>query len=218
MGKRNIVLNNKLDVFVECPSATKDRGTSVIRGWRENDYILMDIPKFKHPFPLNTYHQATWLIRYVHEGEVIGFRVKGRESISSCNIFALDYPNKIETLVLRKQLRAALNMPVRFHTSSDPETSLKYKGMSTDISLGGIKIKLSEKVKKSDSYFITLYLPMGGTVNYMQCEILKSVYGQRSCELGLKFINVSKEHEKAINSCIQQFSDVLDTEEDLFPV
>ena len=216
MNIKNIVLSSGLEVSVECPTATGEKGMSVIRGWRKNKYLLMDVPKFKHAFPVNNYNQATWLIRYVHEGEVVGFRVKGKTSIPDCDLFALEYPEKIETHLLRKQSRAFLNMPVRLHTSQDPETSYNYKGMTVDISVGGVRIKLPESIKKSNSYFVSIYLPIGGTLNYIACKIIKSSFGKRGCELGMSFINISEKHKKAINDCLHQFCNDLDPGDDLF--
>tara|TARA_B100000959_G_C14954165_1_gene612991 strand:+ start:828 stop:1493 length:666 start_codon:yes stop_codon:yes gene_type:complete len=217
MSRKNPIISTDLEVSVGCPTATADKGMSVIRGWRRDNYLLMDIPKFKRAFPVKSYVKDIWVVRYIFQGKVIGFSAKGKTEIPPCDLFALKYPDNVETHLLRNQSRAYLNMPIRLHTSRDPDKGDNYKGMTTDISAGGVRIKLPERIKSSDSYFLTIHLPTGKTLEYILCKIIKSSYDSRGCEFGLEFVNLKEGFKYEINLCLKQFYDGLDTDGNLLP-
>lgn len=217
MSKKIKHLAAGLDISMECPTATNKRGRSVIRGWREKQYVVMETPIFSFPFPMNTYIKANWVVRYVHEGEVIGFTTKGLDLVNSHDFFILKYPGKVEAHLLRKQMRMNVSMPVLIHTSLDKDESLHYKGMSLDISAGGLRIRMKEEVGKSDSYFLSFYLPTGESFKNVECEMIKSSHETSDVEIGMKFLNLEKKYKKAIDLCLCHFFGESSSNENLLP-
>lgn len=207
-----------LEVSMECPSATQKKAKSFIRGWRTGEYLIVDIPQFDFPFPVSTYLKAHWVVRFIHKGKVVGFKVKGTDSIPSSNLLALEFPKGMEAHSLRKQLRAVVNMPVLVHTHKDRELSAYYKGVSLDISAGGIRVRFQEEIKKSDSYYLSFYLPTGEAFKNVECRARKTGMGEHGYEVGMGFVDLSDRHKRAIDSCLVHFLDEnLKKEEGLLP-
>lgn len=217
METGNNFFSADIKISMVCPSATEEKGVSMFRGWRGGEYVLVDIPRFKHAFPMNKYEKAEWVVRYIYQGKVIGFVIRGRLCVTACDLYVLSYPKKVETHSLRKQLRAELNIPLVLHTSSNPDAGEVYKGMSTDISAGGLGIKLHEDIKKFDSYYISIFLPTGRNIKYAECRIIKSNFGKRGHEFGVEFINLREDYKIAVDKCLQQFYEDLDEGKNILP-
>lgn len=196
-----------LEISMECPSATHKKAKSVLRGWRPGEYLIVDIPQFDFAFPVSTYLKANWVVRFIHKGKVVGFKVKGTDSIPSTNLFVLEFPKGVEAHSLRKQSRAKVNMPVLVHTHKDRELSAYYKGVSLDISVGGIRLRFQEEIKKSGSYYLSFYLPTGEAFKNVECKAMKTSSGEHGHEVGMAFVGLDEKHKKAIESCLIRFLD-----------
>lgn len=199
-----------MEVYMECPVATRKKGRSVIRGW-SSDYILIDSPKFNLPFPIATYSKAKWIVRYIRHGKIIGYTAKGLNFIPFLNLFALEYPREIEEHSLRGQTRARINIPVLVQANRNSEFGLRYNGVSVDISMGGIRIKMEEEMEFSDAYFITFHLPTGEIFKDVECLLTKTFIRGIDYQYGMKFVRLLEEQKKAIYSFFVQFSEVIET-------
>lgn len=202
---------------MECAVASQIKAKSIIRGRRAGEFILLDVPTFKIPFPINTYVKAKWVIRYIHDGKVIGFKAQGKEVLSNLTLFALEYPGDLEIHSLRKQFRVSMHIPVLVHTNLDRSVSKYYRGMSIDMSSGGISIKSKEELKPVGSYFLTFYLPTGQVFTDMECQVVKTEYNSKDYKIALKFVNLPEKNQRALENCIVRFVEDPDLEESFLP-
>lgn len=196
-----------LEISMECPSATHKKAKSVLRGWRPGEYLIVDMPQFDFAFPVSTYLKSHWVVRFIHKGKVVGFKAKGTDSIPSGSLFVLEFPKGVEAHSMRKQSRAKVTMPVLVHTHKDRELSAYYKGVSLDISAGGIRLRFQEEIKKSGSYYLSFYLPTGEAFKNVECRAIKTSSGERGYEMGMEFVELNERHKKAIESCLIHFLD-----------
>lgn len=210
-------LKTDIEISMECPLATTKRGKSALRGWKESEFILADLPKFNFPFPVANYIKTSWLVRYIHRGMVIGFKVKGLDSLPSREIFLLEFPGKVEMHSLRKKLRAMVNMPVLVRSGAPAEQGKFYKGMSMDISSGGIRLRLQEELRPSQSYFLTFHLPTGEIFKDVEGVAAQTERRDKHFEVGIKFIGANEKYEKAMESCLIQFLKDADMKENFLP-
>ena len=194
-----------MEASMECPSASGKKAKSVVRGWRENEYVLMDIPKFNFPFPVNAYLKAVWVIRFIRQGKVVGFKANGLESFSTYDLFLLEYPKNIEVHSLRKQLRANLSLPVLLFSSSEEGVKLPSRGMSMDISLGGMRLKVPDELDTSRPYFLSFYLPTGESFKDVECQALKMEGAAQGWVARMRFSALSEQQKRALEACLLQF-------------
>lgn len=199
---------------MECPVATEKRGKSFIRGWQENNYLLLDIPKFGYAFPVSTYVNANWVVRFVRKGKVVGFKARGKDVIAPYELFVLHYPEKLEARSLRRLTRAQINIPVLIHTDPDRKKSEHFKGMSLDISAEGIGIKLTKEIKKMDVYFLSFYLPSGETFRDVESKAVKTIMKNNCYEIGMQFIDLQEKHKRTIENCLKQYLGADSVEDD----
>lgn len=217
MEKNIHLLEAGMEISMECPLATTKRGKSVLRGWKENEFIIVDLPKFSFPFPAANYVKTSWLVRYINHGMVVGFKVKGLDSLPSREIFLLEFPGKVEMHSLRKKLRAKVNMPVLVRAGTAAGQGKFYKGMSMDISSGGIRLRLQEELLPSQSYFLTFHLPTGEIFKDLEGVATQTERRDKDFEVGIKFIGPNEKYEKSIESCLIQFLEEIDVKENFLP-
>lgn len=196
-----------MEASMECPSASGKKAKSMVRGWRENEYILMDIPKFSFPFPVNTYLKEVWVVRFIRQGKVVGFKVNGLESFPAYDLFLLEFPKDIEVHSLRKQLRANLSLPVLLSSNSEEGIKLPSRGMSMDISLGGMRLKVPDELDASRPYFISFYLPTGESFKDVECQALKMEGAAQGWVARMRFSALSDQQKRALEACLLQFFD-----------
>ena len=200
-------LKTDVEISMVCPAASDKKAKSIIRGWRSGECILVDIPKFNFSFPFSRYLKAGWVVRYVCQGDVIGFKTKGIDSLPSCDLFVLEFPDKLETHSLRQCKRAEVHMPVLVHTDRERRMGKYYKGMSLDISSGGIRLKTKEDLKTTRPYYLTFHLPSGEVFQEVECMVTQTNYIDRQYEVGLKFQNLPEKYKSSIDSCLVHFLD-----------
>jgi hypothetical protein len=124
------------------PSDSRIQHGSSLLGWREGSWLVCEWP-FQLGQPVECSPGATCLIRYVHQGKMIGFRsavISAHES--PFPFLLLSYPAQREEMPLRRHSRVAINEPVLVRTISGantrrPELPDRIGGLLRDLSAEG---------------------------------------------------------------------------------
>lgn len=124
-------------------------------------------------------------VRYIHEGQVHGFRTKLMRILDQPErILFLDPPSSVEAIQIRKSRRYPLSTFGSMNIG-DEEVSVLLR----DISSHGCMVRLPRSVTSqtvTDEVTLNFFLPVGGDV-HLKCYVRRRL---DNAEMGLEFITV----------------------------
>ncbi len=147
------------------------------------------------------------VLRYVHLGQIYGFRSKVMRSIiSPSRLTFLSYPDNIEKINLRKNARVSCYIPATL-----TYTDAKIKGVTTNISQSGIKFTTrsieglkTNQLPAEDNIMISFPVLGKEGVQEFQGRIRNKSYADKEISLGIEFMKIEKDLSDMINDYIKK--------------
>ena len=198
-AKLAIALGSDLTMQID---GMEEKFKAILVGIESPNYLMvrMQIPsKFRSQIDTGT----TFIVRYLHLGNVYGFRTKSIDSIDKpYRITFLSYPESVESLNIRKAQRVTCHIPATLDLDK-----LQLKGLVLDISKYGIRFKINTgndifgKVKIDDPLKISFSL-LGLEGFHTFNGRIKSMIGDaEQLTLGIKFLDVKPSPSNTCPKC-----------------
>ena len=150
------------------------------------------------------------IVRYLHSGEVLGFRSRVLEQIERpFRLTFLSYPTTVERLNLRKSERVSCTLPATLNIGDKV-----LSGIVTDLSSGGCRATTSRVDQSLDQGALTpgspvqmvIALPgMEGTTS-INCLVRNANLARERAELGLEFQEMGPSQKRDLINHIVQVS------------
>ncbi|ASW43081.1 flagellar brake protein [Clostridium isatidis] len=150
MEKLKLEINNKLEVFYD-----KKNYKSVIQDIREKEKeVLISIPVFDGEYLTLATGTIIEQIYYDNNGNVYQFKSKvlGRIKERNLSLYRLSSPYDIKKIQRRDYVRVNFVKAINYLHSNNIEEKYK-KALLLDLSGGGMKMKVEEKLEKGDVIF-----------------------------------------------------------------
>ncbi|NIQ03428.1 MAG: hypothetical protein GWM98_26195 [Nitrospinaceae bacterium] len=182
-----------------------ERYQVAIRGWMENEYIIVDYPhnqgKTIKVAPLTGCH-----LSYTSEGSFFDFKTLVLYALSQpVRLMVLEYPKSFTTYNLRKNNRQKTNYSFYFTREEDPP-EVTQKGTIRDLSLSGALITHSAPLIKGKSIILTVNLSFG-EVKDLQAQVRNIRKNPQSKSepyvTGLEFVKPNREQDKVLRKFME---------------
>ncbi len=191
----NKVLANILD----------ERYQVTVRGWKEDEYILLDLPVFQGSI-LKAAPQAGCSISYTLDGTFINFKTTISHILTQpIRLLLLEYPKSFSTHNLRKNFRQRVNFSFFYSRESNPN-EFTFTGTIRDLSLSGALITHEKPLEKNETIALTVNLPQGKIANLP--GRVKNIRNRPNTErepfvTGLEFNGLSPEQDSVIRKFVE---------------
>jgi c-di-GMP-binding flagellar brake protein YcgR len=176
-------------IIIEFPSLFKRRYYSAMRGYKQEQYIIIDHPEHnKRLLPLE--EGMVCMVRYIEGGLACGFKsqVLGT-ALRPYPLAFLDFPNQVESSNLRQEERYPVSLAGSFVKESTEENSAQTPQVCDviNISGGGCLITSPESIETETTLLLTISLPEEGDAEGMETEVKSCVKSDSEYSLGLNF-------------------------------
>jgi len=173
------------------------RYKSVVRGWRDGSYILMDRPKIESGSYLMMRDGQECLVRYTLEGKACGFvgHVLDFEMSRSNASMRVRWPDRVQYTYFRRGERVKCDIPCEVRTSDGAALDSRI----VDLSQGGCAIRLNRELPVNTELHLNATLPDGTEVRALPAGVCNSRKDRGDYVSGLKFLdgNVSASNDVA---------------------
>jgi hypothetical protein len=167
---------------------------STLIGMEHGQYLIIKLPMIPD-IPVKYLRQNDFVVRYVHAGGVYGFRTSLVSLIKEpMRLFVLDYPNKIESLNLRKNERYECLIPAVAKILQANATPFEWQGFIADISPFGCRFEYmipdgvkSANVTIGDIVDFSIHFPNEDAIWTLHVEVRSQNIDQKKLILGLKY-------------------------------
>lgn len=207
---------NCLHIDLGCPlfiefKQIKERQKSSLVGMMPNHYLIVTQPQMVGIRSLLE-QEPRVLVRYVHMGEVFGFRAEviGLIAVPFPLVF-LSYPRAVERINLRYSTRVACHLPAVLTFADTPAD-----GMILDISSGGCRFTGKAEVMDASRGLevgaaVVLAFPLLGTEGTVQVAgVVRNVQADRQkTTLGVQFQKMPGEILDRINAYTRQVQEFI---------
>ncbi len=182
-------------------SNTAHRAKTRVFGAVEHDFIMIERPEFSISDRLSAVVDSDYACTYLHEGYLYRFRTKQKKELTK-NIVCIEYPDKFETIQLRKHRRIKVSIEAKFEL---PSSDQPVRGTLKDISEGGCLLVLPGilHIPKGTTAGVTFKLPDDSLVEKVQCSVrnIQQAYMRQYTATGLSFNGPGVELEKVRAFC-----------------
>ncbi len=135
-----------------------------LRGWVENEYLIVDYPQFQGDF-VNIAPLTGCSLSFTSEGSYFDFKTLVLYSIAQpVRLMVLEYPKSFTTYQLRKNNRHKANFPFSFSLEGGSAKPM-FTGTIRDLSLSGALTTHSQKLTTGDFIYLTVNLTFGELSN-----------------------------------------------------
>lgn len=205
--KLSIALGSELSMQIE---GMEEKFKSILTGIEAPTYLMvrMQIPsKFRNQIDRGT----NFIVRYVYLGNVYGFNTKSLGSVDKpYKITFLSYPEKVESLDIRKAQRVSCFIPATLEINKR-----QLRGLVMEISKSGTRFKITtgidmiNQVKINDPVKISFpLLGFEGIHNFK--GIIKSINSDSiGISFGIQFEDMNTSHENMIDIYVRDILDLL---------
>jgi c-di-GMP-binding flagellar brake protein YcgR len=175
-----------------------------VRGWRENQYIIVDNPSF-HGEAIKIAPQTGCAVNYTLDGVFINFKTAVLHSFSQAvSLMILEFPKKFDKHNLRKNQRQKANFPIRYGLGESME--LNNAATLRDISMTGGLVCSAHMIEKGHKITISLQLPQGDMTG-MMAEV-RNVRKNPKNEhepfvIGIQFLQLNEEHSRVLREFME---------------
>ena len=187
MDKLKLEINNKIEVIYG-----EKNYKSVIQDIREEeDEILISIPVLDGEYLTLVTRRVIEQIYYDNNGNVYQFKSKvlGRIKEKKLSLYRFSSPFDVRKIQRRDYVRVNFIKAINYLSSKDIEKEKYKKALLLDLSGGGMKIKVDEKLDKNDLIFS------------------KIIYDDSIIDVNGKVVRVEKTEDKEY-ICGINFSDI----------
>lgn len=170
-------------------------------------YILIDIPVNNGIYLTMNDNDEIEAEHYVDGGSYYKFncRVLGRTREGKLNLYKLSKPYNISKIQRRNYVRVDMVEYAFYKLQNDNGEEVWKKGIILDLSGGGMKIKIEEKLSLRDSVTVNIFIAENEKVQIVGevVRVEKSNTGEYIC--GLKFKEISERtRDKIIQKVFEQ--------------
>ena len=170
-------------------------------------YILIDIPVNNGIYLTMNDNDEIEAEHYVDGGSYYKFncRVLGRTREGKLNLYKLSKPYNISKIQRRNYVRVDMVEYAFYKLQNDNEEEAWKKGIILDLSGGGMKIKIEEKLSLRDRVTVNIFIAENEKVQIVGevVRVEKSNTGEYIC--GLKFKEISERtRDKIIQKVFEQ--------------
>lgn len=160
------------------------RYSTILRGWRKPNYMLVDRPKVGGRYAAMRENQPC-VIRFVHDGNACAFDSlvldwDTRQYNSYCRIL---WPRAITVLSFRKSERIKANFPCKIKAGDNIAD-----GVVQDISIGGCSVKTSVGVAQGTRVVLSFVFSEGTVVEHVQSVVRSARQVAEDFVLGCQFL------------------------------
>lgn len=175
-----------------------------VRGWMENQYIIMDIPNF-HGEVIRLAPQTGVSINYTIDGNFVSFKTAVLHTFyQAVSLMILEFPRNFETYNLRRHQRQRAHFPLAF--SMDENATAHSQGVIRDISIKGALIIHSGVLQKGDKIFLNFQLQTGVLSN-LAAEVrnvrVNRKAGAEQYVSGLQFLKPGEDQVKILRQFVE---------------
>jgi len=171
-----------------------------LRGWVENEYLIVDYPHYQGDFakiaPL-----TGCSLSFTSDGTYFDFKSLVLYSVAQpVRLMVLEYPKSFTSYQLRKNNRQKANFPFQFSLEGAPSETM-LKGTIRDLSLSGALITHSHKLTKGDFIHLTVNLAFGelSNVKAQVRNVRKNPGSKREPFVtGLEFAKPNREQDRIL--------------------
>ncbi len=205
--KLAIALGSELNMQID---GMEEKFKSILIGIEAPTYIMvrMRIPsRFRNQIDNGT----IFLVQYVYMGHLYGFRTKSLGSVEKpYKVTFLSYPEKVESLNIRKAPRVSCFIPATLETDKE-----QLRGLVMEISKSGIRFTIktdkgdTNDMKINDSLEISFPL-----LGFEGIHKLKGIIKSINCDatgtsFGIQFKDITSSLEEMIDSYVRDVLDIL---------
>lgn len=146
-----------------CPSRYK----TVIRGWEESEFLLLDKPGLNTGLMLR--HGQPCALRFIRDGVVWGFysTISDPSPDRADRMIRLAWPKEIQHIHLRRHERVRVSIPCSF-SMKDGNV---FEAAIQDLSSGGCRILSKASLWEGMKIWLTFMLPDGDQVEELPVEV-----------------------------------------------
>ena len=182
---------------------------SVVRGWKESDCILVDLPSGDKP-SVEFRAGMPCRVRYVREGVLHSFesQVIGDLTFPTGGAFlGLAFPKHVESRSLRSAPRVRVEIPARLHGPNGGSSSC----MILDISRSGCRFEAPIfGVQPGDKLEISCLLPNQSPLVEAPGIVMRSYQGSR---FGVEFADLTEKQKTVLEDFLSIFTSVRSLDE-----
>ena len=205
--KMAIALGSELNMQVE---GMEEKFKSILIGIEAPTYLMvrMQIPtKFRSQIDKGT----TFMVRYIYMGNLFGFKTKSLGSVNKpYKVTFLSYPDKVESLNIRKAQRVNCYIPATLDLSNG-----QFRGLVLEISKSGTRFTINTTQKIINSVKIhdpaKISFPLLGFEGIHSFKgIIKSINSDTTgISLGIEFEEIKSSLERMIEDYVKDVLDLL---------
>lgn len=193
-----------LTIVLELKDRPGVKMTSFFRGFKNKDYLIIEHPS-KEGKLVPVGDEALCVIRFIYDGNVIGFRSRIIAVIRTpYPLIFVRFPQAVETSKLRKSER----YPVRIDSvcSNKPlygAVDAYPRDVILNLSSGGCQVEAFEPQEKESIIYMTIFLPETRQVNDVEVEVKRVEKRGEKYLLGLSFADVIAQNYEIVKNYIQ---------------
>jgi c-di-GMP-binding flagellar brake protein YcgR len=176
--------------------------TLELRGWSENDYIIVDAPD---TIGLKVTPGTSCQVQFVRDGVVVTFKsLMEYMHVRDKSFMLLKFPENYEKIKMRKSDRTKVRIPATYSQSISGNI-FERDGVVADLSTNGVLMSHADSLRKGDTINIILTLPDGVTDNIEAnvCNVRNNPKNPKAPFVsGIKFLNLTSAHINRIENYI----------------
>jgi len=205
-------MTRRIPSHFQCPPGTRvvlqvtgmpDKLPTICVGQSQGRFVIVQLPTASETgreiFYQMLYPENEVIGRFLYEGTVVGFSARCIKSIQiPFPLLFLTFPDRLETLTLRKHRRIACCLPGQAAFAGE-----SFEGMILDLSLSGCQFSASFG-EKTPAVAIDdpaeLQCGLFGPENWgrLPCSVMRVAVAGRRVEIGLKFRDIPRETRDAL--------------------
>lgn len=119
---------------------------ATLLGWKDGAFVISGLP-YQEGQPVDCQPGNPCVVRYIHEGKVVGYRseIRGGQ-LSPEPLLFLSFPERIEEILLRKHPRIPVHQPIMVRPEEQPGAPFQEApavGVLQDLSVAGCRAALT---------------------------------------------------------------------------
>ena len=181
----------EVPLVISFQNMAKVKLTSFFRGYKAKEYLVIDLPN-RDGRPALVTENTPCIARFIHEGNIIGFRSKVVAVISNPTpLVFLKFPSAVETSRLRKADRYPVNIEAACSTSPQNGRPLEYHQATVlNLSEGGCLLLSPGPFELGANVFLSVNIPEQGRVDNLEAEVKRCQQEGESYLVGLAFADL----------------------------
>lgn len=171
--------------------------SSFFRGYSYPKYILIDGPVARGA-PVVAVSGTLYVVRFIHMGLVYGYEsMLMKQYTAPINIWAMRYPDEIQTVNLRKSQRVSTFIPATFKSGEEVIT-----GAIVDISEGGGFFVAPGRavIQPGQTAQMDMTLPNGEDITDFECKICSVKPNGTKVSFGINFNQLDTANSQKIRA------------------